>query len=54
MKKINGMNILIQHPVQFTPFSFPLMVDGLSRSSISSEPIEDKIAKILAQMTADD
>ncbi|WP_026967461.1 ligase-associated DNA damage response DEXH box helicase [Algoriphagus terrigena] len=54
MKKINGMNILIQHPVQFTPFSFPLMVDGLSRSSISSEPIEDKVAKILAQMTADD
>lgn len=54
MKKINGLNIVIQHPVQFTPFSFPLMVDRLSRSNISSEPIEDKIAKILAQMTADD
>ncbi|OOG74938.1 ligase-associated DNA damage response DEXH box helicase [Algoriphagus sp. A40] len=49
MKKINGMNIVIKHPVQFTPFSFPLMVDRLSRTSISSETIEDKVAKILAQ-----
>ena len=54
MKKINGLRIMIQHPVQFTPFSFPLMVDRLSRSSISSEPIEEKIAKILAQMTSQD
>ncbi|GAA0881387.1 ligase-associated DNA damage response DEXH box helicase [Algoriphagus jejuensis] len=54
MTKINRLNIVIKHPVQFTPFSFPLMVDRLSRSSISSEPIEEKIAKILAQMTADD
>lgn len=54
MKKINGMNIVIKHPVQFTPFSFPLMVDRLSRTSISSETIEDKVAKILAQMELQD
>lgn len=54
MKKINGMKILIKHPVQFTPFSFPLMVDRLSRTSISSETIEDKVAKILAQMEIGD
>jgi ATP-dependent Lhr-like helicase len=54
MKKINGLKIVIQHPAQFTPFSFPMMVDRLSRSSISSEPLEEKIAKILSQMTADD
>jgi ATP-dependent Lhr-like helicase len=54
MKKINGLKIVIQHPVQFTPFSFPMMVDRLSRSSISSEPIEEKVARILAQMTTDD
>jgi ATP-dependent Lhr-like helicase len=50
MKKINELKIEIKHPVQFTPFSFPLMVDRLSRTSISSETTEEKIAKILAQM----
>jgi ATP-dependent Lhr-like helicase len=54
MQKINRLKIVIQHPVQFTPFSFPMMVDRLSRSSISSEPIEEKVARILAQMTAED
>ncbi len=54
MKKINGQRIVIKHPVQFTPFSFPMMVDRLSRSNISSETIEDRVAKILAQMTAVD
>lgn len=54
MNKINKMEIVIKHPVQFTPFSFPLMVDRLSRTSISSETIEDKVAKILAQMEVED
>ncbi|MBN7810545.1 ligase-associated DNA damage response DEXH box helicase [Algoriphagus sp. H41] len=50
MRKLNGLRIAIKHPVQFTPFSFPLMVDRLSRSSISSETVEDQVVKILAQM----
>lgn len=54
MQKINEMEIVIKHPVQFTPFSFPLMVDRLSRTNISSETIEDKVAKILAQMELED
>ncbi|RIW14441.1 ligase-associated DNA damage response DEXH box helicase [Algoriphagus lacus] len=54
MKKINELKIVIKYPVQFTPFSFPLMVDRLSRTSISSETIEDKVAKILAQMEIQD
>ncbi|GAB3225411.1 ligase-associated DNA damage response DEXH box helicase [Algoriphagus aestuariicola] len=53
MKKVSESKIVILHPVQFTPFSFPLMVDRLSRSNISSETVEDKVVKILAQMTAD-
>lgn len=48
LSKINHQKIIIQHPVQFTPFSFPIMVDRLSRTSISSESIEDRIAKIQA------
>lgn len=49
LKKLNQKQIVVKHPVQFTPFSFPIMVDRLSRTNISSETIEDKIAKIMAQ-----
>lgn len=50
IKKLNQQQIVVKHPSQFTPFSFPIMVDRLSRTSISSESMEDKVAKILAQM----
>lgn len=53
MKKLNRMEIVVKHPTQFTPFSFPIMVDRLSRTNISSESVEDKVAKILAQMAMD-
>lgn len=51
MKKVNQLQIVIKHPVQFTPFSFPIMVDRLSRTTLSSESLEDRIAKIQAQFT---
>ncbi|MCE7054578.1 ligase-associated DNA damage response DEXH box helicase [Algoriphagus sp. AGSA1] len=53
LQKINHQQIIVKHPVQFTPFSFPIMVDRLSRTSISSESIEDRIAKIQAQFQVD-
>jgi ATP-dependent helicase Lhr and Lhr-like helicase len=53
MKKLNRLEIVVKHPTQFTPFSFPIMVDRLSRTNISSESVEDKVAKILAQMEMD-
>ncbi|MEN2283917.1 ligase-associated DNA damage response DEXH box helicase [Algoriphagus sp. SE2] len=49
MKKINLQQIKVLHPIQFTPFSFPIMVDRLSRNSVSSESIEDRIVKIQSQ-----
>lgn len=54
LSKINSQRIEVIHPVQFTPFSFPIMVDRLSRSSISSETIEDRIVKIQAQFEIQD
>jgi ATP-dependent helicase Lhr and Lhr-like helicase len=54
MKKVDELHLIIKRPVQFTPFSFPLMVDRLSRTTISSESVEDKVAKILAQMEIQD
>jgi ATP-dependent Lhr-like helicase len=54
LKKINRLKIVVKHPVQFTPFAFPIMVDRLSRTTISSESLEDRIAKIQAQFTVFD
>jgi len=49
LDKLNKQRIVLNHPIQFTPFSFPIMVDRLSRNSISSESLEDRIVKIQAQ-----
>ena len=53
VRKINRQSIQVLYPSQFTPFSFPILVDRLSRTSLSSESVEDKITKILAQMDLD-
>jgi len=53
MRKLNRLEIVVNYPTQFTPFSFPILVDRLSRTNISSESVEDKIAKILARMVVD-
>jgi ATP-dependent helicase Lhr and Lhr-like helicase len=48
-EKINQQQFIITNPGQFTPFSFPIMVDRL-RASLTSESLEDRLAKIRAQM----
>jgi ATP-dependent Lhr-like helicase len=53
VRKINRQSLQVRYPSQLTPFSFPILVDRLSRTSLSSESVEDKIAKILAQMDLD-
>ncbi|MDF2158085.1 ligase-associated DNA damage response DEXH box helicase [Algoriphagus sp. CAU 1675] len=54
MQKLSRVKIVVKHPVQFTPLSFPIMVDRLSRTTISSESLEDRIAKIQAQFQIQD
>ncbi|MBW3468078.1 ligase-associated DNA damage response DEXH box helicase [Arthrospiribacter ruber] len=49
VQKINTQQIVLQKPSQFTPFSFPIMVDRL-RASLSSESLEDRIVKMKAQL----
>lgn len=53
VRKINKQSIQVRYPNQLTPFSFPILVDRLSRTSLSSESMEEKIAKILAQIELD-
>ncbi|WP_291787809.1 ligase-associated DNA damage response DEXH box helicase [Cecembia sp.] len=47
IRKINRQQIVLKKPGQFTPFSFPIMVDRL-RAQLSSESLEDRIAKMKA------
>lgn len=49
IRKINRQKIQVKYPGQFTPFSFPIMVDRL-RATLSSETLEDRIAKMRAQL----
>lgn len=49
IQKINKQQIILKYPGQFTPFSFPILVDRL-RASLSSESLEDRIAKMRATM----
>lgn len=49
INKINQQKIILKAPGQFTPFSFPIMVDRL-RASLSSESLEDRIAKMKAKL----
>lgn len=50
IRRINSHEIVLKVPGQFTPFSFPIMVDRLSRSTISSESMEDRVAKMKAYL----
>ncbi|SMD45124.1 ATP-dependent helicase Lhr and Lhr-like helicase [Aquiflexum balticum DSM 16537] len=47
IQKINKQQIILKSPGQFTPFSFPIMVDRL-RATLTSESLEDRIAKMRA------
>ncbi|MBS9524433.1 ligase-associated DNA damage response DEXH box helicase [Litoribacter alkaliphilus] len=47
--RINQQEIKLIHTRRFTPFAFPIMVDRL-RATLTSETLEDRIAKIQAQL----
>ncbi|MEO6721299.1 MAG: ligase-associated DNA damage response DEXH box helicase [Ferruginibacter sp.] len=50
LNRIQAGNIIINFPKKLTPFSFPIIVDGLSRNNLSSEKLEDRIRRMQAQM----
>jgi len=48
LRRIANSRIIITHPDKLTPFSFPVKVDSM-RESMSSEKLEDRIRKMLAE-----
>jgi len=45
LERIQGQKIIINRPIHYTPFAFPLMVDRL-REKLSSEKLKHKIDKM--------
>ncbi len=50
LDRISKSKIILQFPKKLTPLSFPIIVDGLNRNSLSSEKIEDRIKKMQEQL----
>ena len=50
LDRIAKSKIKLQFPKKLTPLSFPIIVDGLNRNSLSSEKIEDRIKKMQEQL----
>jgi len=50
LQRIQTQTMLKQTPDKATPFSFPIIVDRLQRIKLSSETIEDRIAKMKIEL----
>jgi len=46
LQRICKGHIRLRYPKKFTPFCFPIVVDGLNRNNLSSERLEDRIRKM--------
>jgi ATP-dependent Lhr-like helicase len=46
LHRIQHGKIIIKFPPDYTPLSFPIIVDGLSRMNLSSENLEDRIRRM--------
>ena len=50
LQRIQNNPIIIKFPALYTPLSFPILVDGLSRMNLSSEKLEDRIRRMQLQI----
>jgi ATP-dependent Lhr-like helicase len=52
LERICNNEIILKFPKRFTPLSFPIIVDSLSRYNLSSEKFEDRVRKMQKQLEA--
>ncbi|HYJ65093.1 MAG TPA: helicase-related protein, partial [Parafilimonas sp.] len=50
LERISNNDIILKFPNRFTPLSFPIIVDSLSRYNLSSEKFEDRVRKMQKQL----
>jgi len=51
LDRMYASKIILTHPSRFTPLSFPIVVDGLNRNNLSTEKTEDRVERMIKQMT---
>jgi ATP-dependent Lhr-like helicase len=49
LQRIGKQNIILKTIERPTPFAFPIMVDSLGRERLTTEPLEERIAKMARQ-----
>ncbi len=54
LQRITTQNIILKNISRPTPFAFPIMVDSLGRERLTTEPLEERIAKMARQYGADE
>jgi ATP-dependent Lhr-like helicase len=47
LERISKQRIIIREPSKPTPFSFPIIVDRLSRDKLTSENLEDRVKRMV-------
>ena len=50
LQRIHKSSIIITNPVRLTPLSFPIIVDGLNRNTLSSERMEERVKRMQEQL----
>ncbi len=54
LQRIQGQTIVLKNIQKPTPFAFPIMVDSLGRERLTTEPLEERIAKMVRQYEVED
>ena len=52
LERIGKQKIIIKEPSKPTPFSFPIIVDRMSRDKLTSEKLEDRVKKMVLKWEA--
>jgi ATP-dependent Lhr-like helicase len=53
LQRISGQNIILKVIERPTPFAFPIMVDSMGRERLTTETLEERIAKMARRYGAD-
>jgi ATP-dependent Lhr-like helicase len=54
LQRIQQQKIIIKHTERPTPFAFPILVDSLGREKLTTESLEERVAKMAKQYEWDD
>lgn len=54
LQRIQQQTVVVKYPSRPSPFSFPIMVDRLSREKLTTESLEERVMKMTVQFDKED